>query len=122
MKNIFANAYFGKIYVSSDGTKHTFCSFTKDCSDTLARLYRESWGVVIVYLDGHIHSGGEFGKGIDFTIVSEWQEEISEEKMNSVLDEAERLRETAKGRKETGGWYWRKWAEWGYRKAKEDKE
>ena len=39
------------------------------------------------------------------------------EKMDSILDEAEKMRETAIGRHLTGGWYWRKWAEWGYRKA-----
>lgn len=39
------------------------------------------------------------------------------EKMDSILDAAEAMRETAIGRHLTGGWYWRKWAEWGYRKA-----
>lgn len=45
---------------------------------------------------------------------------IDEERMNKVLDEAEKVRESAVGRKETGGWYWRKWAEWGYKKALEN--
>lgn len=54
-------------------------------------------------------------QGID--IVSEYENSFDENKMNNILDEANKLRESAEGRKETGGWYWRKWAEWGYRKA-----
>lgn len=43
-------------------------------------------------------------------------------KMDSILDAAEAIRETAIGRQQTVGWYWRKWAEWGYRKAMEAME
>lgn len=73
MKNIFENAVFGEIFVAKDGTRNLFCSFTKSGSDTLARLYRERWGVVIFYLDGQVHSGGD----IDFTITE--REPINEE-------------------------------------------
>lgn len=80
--NIFENAYFGEIFVTKDGTKHSFCSFTKSGFDTCARLYREGWGIVIFYLDGQLHSGGEFGNGIDFTIVGRLYEPVDEEKLD----------------------------------------
>lgn len=73
MSNIFENAKFGEIFVAKDGTSNLFCSFTKTDSETLARLYRKDWGVVIFYLDGQVHSGGD----IDFTITE--RESINEE-------------------------------------------
>lgn len=60
MKNIFENAKFGDLFESVDGTKNSFCSFTKSNGETLARLYREGWGVVIFRLDGSIYSGYEW--------------------------------------------------------------
>ena len=72
--NIFENAKFGDIFVSKDGTKHTFCSFTNSGDDTLARLYREQWGVVLSYLDGTIHSDNA-----DFNIVERYEESSNEE-------------------------------------------
>lgn len=69
MANIFKNAKFGNIFITKDGTKNSFCSFTVCGGEPLARLYREKWGVVLFYLDGRVHSGCEFGSNIDFTIV-----------------------------------------------------
>lgn len=68
MTNLFENAKFGDIYLSNDGKKNVFCSFTTSGNDNLARLYREGWGVITSYLDGTVHSGTELEKGIDFTI------------------------------------------------------
>lgn len=85
MKNVFENAKFGDIYVTGDGIKNSFCSFTYDGSDKLARLYREGWGVIISYLDGTMHSGWEFGK--DFTIVGRLSKSIDEEELDELADE-----------------------------------
>ena len=85
MNNIFENAKFGDIYISKDGSRNSFCSFTKSGSDTLTKLYREGWGVVIFYLDGQVHSGVVFGKRIDFTIVGKWQEPINEEELDKLI-------------------------------------
>lgn len=79
MTNLFENAKFGDIYLSNDGKKNVFCSFTTSGNDDLARLYREGWGVIVSNLDGTVHSGTELGKGIDFTI---------KERRDSLIDKA----------------------------------
>ena len=74
MTNLFENAKFGDIYLSNDEKENVFCSFTTSGNDNLARLYREGWGVIVSDLDGTVHSGTEFGKGIDFTIKGRQEE------------------------------------------------
>lgn len=116
MKNIFENAYFGKAYKTRDGRKaiyggnnnsrlHSLMFQTKDDEDVFLGLYNSDGLYVMAKNANHLD------------IVSEWENLFDENKMNTILDDAVKLRETAEGRKETGGWYWRKWAEWGYRKA-----
>lgn len=78
MENIFENAVFGENFVSKDGISNSFCSFTKSGSDTLARLYREHWGVVIFYLDGQVHSGGKK----EFAIIG--RKQINEEELDRI--------------------------------------
>lgn len=111
-KNIFENAYFGKAYKTEDGRKAIYVKAKySPCDD---RIY------LILEGDKFVTEYRPNGSGIYVVcqdIISEWQNSFDEDKMNIVLNEADKLRETAEGRKETGGWYWRKWAEWGYRKA-----
>lgn len=106
MENIFKNVKFGDLFVSADGKKYAFCSFTTNGNETLARLYREKWGVIIFYLDGHVHSGCEFGNGIDFTIVGKWQEPIDEEKLGEILDEGEKMEKKLNFNKNYNGKLW----------------
>lgn len=111
-KNMFENAYFGKAYKTRDGRKAIYAG--KLPSTTLHRLLVEDTLDTFNY--DEFGSFNPHGDSV-FDIMSEWQNSFDEDKMNTILDEANKLRETAEGRKETGGWYWRKWAEWGYRKA-----
>lgn len=80
MKNLFENAKFGDFYISKDGAKNIFCSFTTNGSDTLARLYRENWGIIVVYLGGKLYGGREIGVG-NFTIVGMYQEPICQDEL-----------------------------------------
>lgn len=82
--NIFENAKFGDIYVTKDEHKNSFCAFTKSNGEPIARLYREGWGVVYFYLDGRVHSGIEFGSGIDFDIIGKLEEPINEEELDNL--------------------------------------
>lgn len=108
--NIFENAYFGKAYKTRDGRKAVYIQ--EDCCIVEGNMDTFSY-----FDDGHCSM---FSEECDIDIVSEWQEPINEEKLDEVLNKAEELRKSAEGRKLTGGWHWRKWAEWGYRKAYEN--
>lgn len=79
--NMFNGAKFGDLYITEDGVKNCFCSFTKSGDETLARLYREGWGIVIFYMNGAVHSGYEFGKG---SIKGKYVESIDEERLQEI--------------------------------------
>lgn len=86
MDNIFKDAKFGDIYVTKDEHKNSFCSFSTSNGETIARLYREKWGVVFFYLDGREHSGMESVRGIDFDIIGKWEEPINEEELERIAN------------------------------------
>lgn len=119
MNNIFKNAYFGKPYKTKSGNKALYIGV--DDYSPIHLLFVDDWFSMYDYnsegfaLDTDSNPMPE----CDLNIVSEWQEEVDEDKLDKILDEAEKMRDSAIGRKETGGWYWRNWAEWGYRKALE---
>lgn len=119
MENLFASAKFGDLYVTEDGVKNSFCSFTKSSDETLARLYREGWGVVIYHLDGSVHSGCEFGKGIDFSIKCKYIESdpIDDEELDKLAEEEYPLKD---GIFTTSNNFMRIAFKKGYRKAKEE--
>lgn len=119
MENIFENAYFGKAYKTRDGRKAIYIKHSQCDDGMVCVIYEGIVGICMIMMDGHYWATPNVET--DYDIVSEWQDEINEEELNNILDEAENMRISAEGRKLTGGWYWRKWAEWGYRKAKENK-
>lgn len=87
MDNIFKDAKFGYIYVTKNGHKNSFCAFTTSNGEHIARLYREGWGVVFFHLDGRVHSGIEFGSGIDFDIIGKLEEPIDEKELDKLARE-----------------------------------
>ena len=107
---MFENAYFGKLYKTRDGRKAIYIQ--EDCCIVEGNIDTFSY-----FDDGHYSLSLE---ECDIDIVSECQAPIDKDKLDKVLNEAEELRKSAEGRKLTGGWYWRKWVEWGYRKAYEN--
>lgn len=115
MKKEFENIKFGQPFLTRSGHDAVFM-FKHDSpiKTTYNFLVSPTMLEVVTDEDGFV-CDNEHQFPTD--IVS--RKPIDEEKMNKVLDEAEKIRESAVGRKETGGWYWRKWAEWGYKKALE---
>lgn len=97
MKNIFENAYFGKVYKTRDGKKAIFShtEYSEEDNETFAYLMIENKGVVsncseselnclLVSLDGTWHAK-KYESEDD--IVSEWKEPIDKEKLNEAKNE-----------------------------------
>ena len=75
MDNIFSNAYFGKAYKARDGRKAIFQNFNGDlCEMILPDCSFNVWK------DGLFDAGQEGS----LDIVSEWHEEINEEKLDAL--------------------------------------
>lgn len=91
MENIFENAYFGKTYKTRDGRKAVLISYNQ-------RKPNEPYVCAVAcYLNGSIKSNcynfNEFGRRrrtdtiSNYDIISEWKEEIDEEKLNRLKEE-----------------------------------
>lgn len=77
MKNIFENAYFGKVYKTRDGRKAVYTQGSINCHWLAVEGTSFTWGY---------NNNGNLVSKIDesMNIVSEWQEEIDEEKIDEL--------------------------------------
>lgn len=82
MNNIFENAYFGKPYKTRDGKKAIYLR-----GNFKHHLYLETGGIIDCNQDGTYE--GVLGRMEPLDIVSEWQEEIDEEKLDKLAKEYE---------------------------------
>ena len=85
MKNIFENAYFGKPYKTRDCRKAIYLTKYKhgELVNELAIEDSEAGRRFYLYAD----NGSFYHKPSCEDIVSEWQEEINEEELNSLAEE-----------------------------------
>lgn len=87
MKNIFKNAYFGKPYKTKSGNKALYIGV--DDYSPIHLLFVDDWFSIYDYnsegfaLDNDSNPMSE----CELNIVSEWQDEISEEEYKNKLDE-----------------------------------
>lgn len=83
MENIFQNAYFGKAYKTRDEKKALYVKYNKESydPDVPHQLVYESTGNLM-----QVDNQGNFWKDkeSDFDIISEWKEEIDEEKLDAL--------------------------------------
>lgn len=91
MKNIFNNSYFGKPYKTIDGRKALFSRFVGNENERYAILYLEhSYAEIWCTLDGRyfdwVGDKQKFWYDTPY-IVSEWHEEIDEEKLDKAAKE-----------------------------------
>lgn len=108
MRNFFENAKFGDIFFTRNGERVIF----HKTDHTLAYLFSdtESFAVYVStgLYDGRTANPKDIVEKLDTT-----------DKLTKILAEGRALRDSADGRKVTGGWYWEKWVEYGYKKALE---
>lgn len=82
MKNIFENAYFGKVYKTREGRRAVYLKFLHNNKH---HLYVENTGIMDCTQDG-LYTGMA-GRLEDLDIVSEWQEPIDEDKLEELAEE-----------------------------------
>lgn len=87
MNNVFENAYFGKAYKTRDGSKAIFiCKRTDNAIWGLSQPFAcvvEGYGEIWNYYpNGRLYRIENFTTESD--IVSEWQDEIDEEKLSKL--------------------------------------
>lgn len=122
MKNIFENAYFGKAYKTKDNTivkfiiqrgEDDFSIYIPKCKYSIETTHRYN-------SKGEFYLGdGEYGHGA-LDVVSEWQEEINEEELDELAEDASYEAYQTDEYDNASRWlgYYRGFKD-GYRKAKE---
>lgn len=84
MNNIFENAYFGKPYKTRDGRKALYLGKIKEDTKPLKHILNIEGRGSIKDTSEFLNDGSAFGIDSQFDIVSEWQEEINEVKLDKL--------------------------------------